>query len=140
MTSSVSLPPMLPSLADAGFDRINRHCVYYYGSKVAREVTCMPSEFDRTTSGSCVFYFGFESCKGSCSECEDTIDQIVVCRHPALRGVSKMYQALHSKVMNQNVCKSCYCISISRSRLLRILSSSHQPGSRAWKASASHKS
>ena len=38
MTSSVSLPPMLPSLADAGLDRINRHCVYYYGLQVARGV------------------------------------------------------------------------------------------------------
>lgn len=91
MTSSVLIPPRLPTLADAEFDRISRNCVYFYGLKIATEVFWMRAEFDKITSRNCVFYFAFQSCQGSCSECQDTIEQIVVRRHPALRGVSKMH-------------------------------------------------
>jgi len=96
MSSRMSLPPRPPTLADAEFDRISRHCVYFYGFKIARGVFWMRAEFDKITSRSYVFYFAFESCKGSCFQCEDTIDQIVGLQHPSLRGLSEMYQALHS--------------------------------------------
>jgi hypothetical protein len=43
MSLRMSLPPRLPTLADAEFDRISRNCVYFYGLKIARGVVLYAS-------------------------------------------------------------------------------------------------
>jgi hypothetical protein len=140
MTSSVALTPRLPTLADTEVDRISRHCVYYYGLKVARGDVLSVLSLTRSRAEAACSILVLKVARRVVLSAKVPSTQLAsvdirLCAE--CRSCIKL--STHRKSIRAFL-KSCYCISISQYRLLRILSSSHQPGSRAWKASASHRS